>query len=418
MIPIILLTQTACNLNNINADNWISISSMVLLATFAVGLIIYNLSSLLPSKNSKKIKNTVIYEFGEGIISLILFLSLISLVYASCSVGAGLSGDGSNYQNIFQADEYYIGNLLFVKGPALITDISFQGISLSIDGNIVSLLVGTFTSSLNKALGSMGTLYGGGSGSSTSGSGSGGAAQIGGSNNGGISGGFGVYLENEGDVIGVFDAYADVYVSYATIVLISFGLLFFLYFLFPIIQLLAFTLLVPVALIFRSFFFVGPKIREISNTLLALAIAFYIVFPLTISMNIYIINWVFCTTPASVCNPYVQYTGNYKIAEIPIGQLFKQNTVQFLNYGGISFNLPTNFYSSLATNGGGVGSALTSLLEGIVTLPNQIASISTQVSEYFFESVLLVAIDFMITIGFAEGLTRALETIPQIIHNE
>ncbi len=418
MLPLLLAITTACNLGNINANDWILIVSLVILASFAVGLAIYDLSTLLPARQGKKIRNTVIYEFGEGIISILIFMSLISLVYASCSVCAGLSGDGNNYQNLFQADEYYIGNLLFVKGTSLVTDLSFQGISLGIDSNIVSILLEQVTTSLSSALGGTPTLLN--TGSSATGTGSTfGAGQI--TNTGSsssITAGFGIYLTYSSDIISLFDGYSNIYLTYGMIIVICFGLLFILYFLFPIISLTAFTLLVPVALIMRSFLFLGPKIREVSNTILALAIAFYIVFPLTISMNVYVVNWVFCTTPNSVCNPYPQYTGTYQIPQIPLGYLFRQNTVSFLNYGGISLNLPVNFYSSLATNGGGVGSSVTNLLKGIALLPEQIASNSTRVSEYFFETVLLIAIDLLITIGFAQGLTKALETIPALLQHQ
>ena len=163
-------------------------------------------------------------------------------MYASCSVGAGLSGDGSNYQNIFQADEYYIGNLLFVKGTSLVTDLTFQGIALSIDGNIVTTLLNQVVSSLNKALGATGTLYNGGSSSSSSGSGNSGAAQIGSSSTGSTNLGFGVYLENSGDTVSLFDGYADTYLSYGMLIVITFGLLFVLYFLFPIISIVSLML--------------------------------------------------------------------------------------------------------------------------------------------------------------------------------
>lgn len=419
MISLIFSTiQTACNLGNINANNWIWINAMVILAMFSIGALVYSLSTLLPSQSSKKIKSTIIYELSEGIISLLIFISLISLVYASCSVGAGLSGQ-SNYQNLFQADEYYVGTLLFVKGTSLVTDLTFQGITLSIDGNIVSILLDQVTSSLNSALGGInGISIGSGTSAATGTGGSSGAATIGGSQpSSSVTAGFGITLANSGDVESLFDSYAGVYVSYGMIIVITFGLLFVLYFLFPIISAIAFALIVPVSLIMRSFSFLGPKIREISNTLLALAIAFYIVFPLTISMNSYVISWLFCTNTGQVCNPYLQYTGNYKIAQIPLGDLFKQNTVSFLNYGGISFNLPVNFYSSLAGNAGGVGAAVANLFEGVVATPLQIDSFSTKIAEYFFEGVLLVAIDFMITLAFAQGLNKALNTIPGLLQS-
>ncbi len=416
MIPLLFAVQsTACNLGNINANNWIGINGLVIIAMFCVGALIYSLSSLLPIQTGKKIKGNVIYELSEGIISLIILLSLISLVYASCSVGSTLSGQ-SNYQNIFQADEYYVGNLLFVKGTSLVTQLSFQGIAVAIDGNIVTLILGKVTGALNKNLGSGNSLFNlGNSGSSSSGST--GAAQIG--SQGSTTNptvGFSVTLATSSDVEGLFDSYAGTYATYGAGVVVTFGLLFVLYLLLPIITALAFTLVVPISLILRSFGFLGHGLRSISNTLLALAIAFYIVFPLTISMNAFIVNWMYCSNGVTVCNPYTIYTGNYKIATIPIGSLFKQNTVNFLNYGGFSLSLPTNFYSSLATNGGGVGQTVKNLLEGIVTLPNQVAGVSTEISEYFFEGVLLVAIDLMITLAFAQGLTKAFEQIPHLIN--
>ncbi|MGC8479247.1 MAG: hypothetical protein ACP5M9_01075 [Candidatus Micrarchaeia archaeon] len=411
-------TTTTCNLGNINANNWIFINAMVILAMFSIGALIYAISNLMPAKSAQKLKGEVIYELSEGIISLLIFLSLISLVYASCSVGSAISGQ-ANYQNLFQADEYYVGNLLFVKGPALIAELSFQGIMVSIDGNIVTFLINQVTDSLNTALGNKGSLFSTGSpasssssGASTSGSG---AAQISTGSSISPNVGFGVQLTSSADVDGLFDTYAGTYATYGVIILVTFGLLFILYFLFPIVSILSFALVVPVALILRSFAFLGPSIRGIANTLLALAIAFYIVFPLTVSMNSYIINWMYCTNGVTVCNPYIAYTGNYKIAKVPISYLLKQNSVNFLNYGGFSLSLPVDFYGILTTTSGGVGAAVTNLFEGIVNTPVQLENFSGLVAEYFFEGVLLVAIDLMITLAFAQGLNKALNQIPSLI---
>lgn len=414
MIPFLFATQiTACNLGNINANNWIGIDGLVIIAMFCIGALIYSLSTLFPIQTGQKIKGNVIYELSEGIISLLIFLSLISLVYASCSVGASLSGQ-TNYQNIFQADQYYVGNLLFVKGTALVTELSFQGIAVAIDGNIVTLLLSQVTSAINNKLSSAGSIFstGSGSGSSTST----GAAQIGsGASTTNPSLGFEVTLSMSSDVEGLFDTYAGTYATYGAGIIVTFGLLFILYLLLPVVTALAFTLVVPISLIMRSFGFLGPSVRSIANTLLALSIAFYIIFPLTISMNSFIINWMYCSNGVTACNPYTAYTGNYKIASIPLGALFKQNTVNFFNYGGSILSLPTNFYGSIANTGGNIGQAAVNLLEGIITLPNQVASFSTEVAEYFFEGVLLVAIDLMITLAFAQGLTKALNEIPHLL---
>ncbi|MEM0200868.1 MAG: hypothetical protein QXD23_00485 [Candidatus Micrarchaeaceae archaeon] len=417
MIPFLFATQlTACNLSNININNWIEIDALIIIAMFSIGALIYSLSSLFSSQTSKKIKGNVIYELSEGIISLLIFLSLISLVYASCSVGSSLSGQ-SNYQNIFQADSYYIGNLLFVKGTSLVTVLSFQGIAVAIDGNIVTLLLGAVTGSLNNELGAKTSLISLGSSGSGSSSGSSGSAQIGGENpTTNPTLGFGISLSTGSDVEGLFDTYAGTYAVYGAAIVVTFGLLFVLYLLIPIITALSFTLVVPISLILRSLGFLGPSVRSISNTLLALAIAFYIVFPLTISMNSFVVNWIYCSNNVTVCNPYTAYTGNYKLSTIPLGSLLKQNTVNFLNYGGFPLSLPTSFYGSIIGNGGGIGQVAKNLLEGIINLPNQVAGYSTEVAQYFFEGVLLVAIDLMITLAFAQGLTKALNQIPHLIN--
>ena len=75
-------TTTACNLGNINTNNWIFINAMVLVAMFAIGGLIYALVNILPIKQSNGIKKTVILGLSEGIISLIIFLILIFIVYA------------------------------------------------------------------------------------------------------------------------------------------------------------------------------------------------------------------------------------------------------------------------------------------------------------------------------------------------
>ena len=93
------------------------------------------------------------------------------------------------------------------------------------------------------------------------------------------------------DIIGTLFGFSGALSSsFEPLIVVTFGILFMIYLLLPIITALALTVVVPLALIMRSIPFAGPKLRESSDTFMSLAIGFYFILPLAILMNSYIIS--------------------------------------------------------------------------------------------------------------------------------
>ncbi len=407
MMDLTLLFQTvqACSPSALNVNNWIGINVLVVLAFLGVASFIYATSNLMSNTYRERVRKILRGEYTECMISIFLITSLITISYASCNIGASLSGLGSNYQNVFQADNYYIGTLLFSKGTGIVSGLITQGLFLSIDGLIANQVLSSYNAYINNQLPNEGTIAGTPN------------PQVG-------QPAYAIEAEYDGDIYTVYNSYADVYTTYAGFIVLGFGVLFVLFFMLPIISSTALVLLVPVAIIMRSLAFSGPKLREAANALLALSIALYFVFPLAISMNGYVVSWVYCTqspyqlsvanapsAPSTSCNPYPQYVSAYAINSIPISTFFAQNAISEYNSGA----LQSNFLGAANLGTGNIVNTVTTLVQGLVGLPSLISNYTNQVAEYLFECVVLVALDFAITMGFAQSLYKGLNSISGVL---
>ena len=385
----------ACTLATVNINNWIGVDVLILLATFSVGAVIYALAGLLPNPHREKLKGIVRIEYTEGAFSLVLIASLISLAYAGCNVGFSLSGLSSgNYQNVFQSDQHYIGKLLFVTGGNIAGQLMARDMVLSIDA--------AFSNEVFYRLSSL------------------------------LKGSFGVpnpfklipYVKNyvslneTGRLASVYNSYGDTYLLYAGFVVVTFGALFILYFLLPIILALGMNLLVPVAIVLRSISFAGPKFREASNAFIAIGVALYFVLPLAISSNQAIVNWLYCQNQngASACNPYMQYIEPYTLSNIQATAFLTPQTLQYGTIFGFHFSLPYSLFGQIgASSSGGFWNYALNMLESMVRLPYQVSAYATVVAQYIFQGIVLIAIDFAIAMGLAQGLYKGLNAIPTIL---
>ncbi len=380
--------QSSCSFANVNLNNWIGITALVLLAMMSIGALIYAFATILPNPLRDKLKRMVHVEYSEGAFSLLLLVCLISLAYAACSVGASLSNVGGNYQNIFQSDNYYIGTLLFSTGTKITSELISQGILLSIDANMVNFVLYSISKSINTG-GFKGTVSGHP---------------------------LAVSINYSGSLSNVYASYSNTYAVYSGFIVITFGALFILYFLFPIISTLGLGLIIPIAIVMRTISFVGPKLREASNAFIALGVALYFVLPLAVAANQSIVNWVYCSgATTTTCNPYIVYLGPYKLNNIPTASFLNKNTTPFGNIGGVSLSIPASFFGATVSGSGSFVSFLQNLAEGLVLLPNQVNNYTAQVAQYVFEGIVLIALDFAITMGFAQGLYKGLNAIPGIL---
>ncbi|MGC8710338.1 MAG: hypothetical protein ACP5RF_01885 [Candidatus Micrarchaeia archaeon] len=363
MMDLFMLAFNTCAIGGggVNTNNWIGINMLVVLVFFAIAGILYALSNLMPASAREKIKTIAKFEGMQVITSLFIIFVIAAFAATSCSISNSISG-----MDTFAAAQYYLANLLFVNGLNLVTHIYTVSIEFTIAG-IIARFVGGFVMSLLSHTMSISIFN------------------------------FSIGLSS--GVETVYDSYAGAVVSYNIFVIVSFGMLFLQFLMLFIVKAIALTIVLPLAIIMRSLSFVGPKLRETADAFLALAIAFYFIYPLTFVMNSYVMNWLYCSGGASTCNPYLyEYPFAYSTQQLSESTLFNSNPSYTVF--GFPIQIPADFYGTMLSNG--------LSFQDILLAPASIGAIAQEVSEYLFQGVFLVALDLALTVGFALGLSKAL----------
>ncbi len=406
------LNLCSANISYLNHNNWIGITLLVVLTFMMVGAAAYGLSGILPVNMREKIRGSVKYEYVQGVFSIVLVAAIFAISLTACSVEGAITSSatklggpplgvtpacGTSYTDPFQFSNCYVGNLLFSKGTALVSGMISEGFFLFAEGNLLYFVVNSAAQKLPKAAGA-GTLFGA------------------------INWGFDISpsISNSEGPAEIFYDYSFILVLvFETIIVATFGLLFLLFLSLGFIELLSLTLVLPVAIAMRCISFAGPKLKEASNAFIAIAIAFYFVFPVTIAMNYYIVNWTYCSN-GGACNPYAEsYLSTYTLNTLPLINLFSnpENVVlgSGTGAGGLNLNLPLNFYGAVMQSNGGFINMVANIFVAAVALPNVMNNYTTQTAQFVFEGIFLIALDLAITVGFSVGFFKGLETVGQIL---
>jgi len=342
----------------VDANNWIGINMLVVLLFFTIAALIYALSNLLPPSPREKLKTTSKFEIMQMILSIFIIIILVEVASLSCNFTNSITG-----MDPFEAAQIYIGKLLFVDGINLATHIYSTSIEFMIGSEIFNILVSPISIPLVQS--SVVTLTAG------------------------IAPSFG----------SVYNTYADIIVGYNALVILTFGMLFLNFLMLFIVKATMLTVVLPVAIAMRTLSFLGPRLRESANSFLALAIAFYFIYPLTFVMDSYIVNWTYCIGAQTTCNPYYSsYPIKYTASSIPASSLFAINPTIYHLFG-FPVTLPLNFYPSVLS---GVP------FQDILLAPASTGVIAQQVSDFVFQGIFLMALNISITVAFAISLTKAL----------
>lgn len=367
---------SSCTFGGLDQNSWMNINILLVLVVFLLGALVYSLSTLFPVSMGERLRGASRYEMINGLVSLIIIGILISFAVATCQVGSQLVGTATGYQNPIQYGQVYIGTLLFQRSTALFTQIYSESLALLFWGNVMdqieSVISGTITAF--------------------------------------------VQIEPGFNVISVFFGFSSVLTAtYSGLIAITFGVLFVIYILLPLVGSIALTVLVPISIIIRSIPFAGPRLRETADTFLAIAIAFYFILPLTILLNFSLMNWLYtpCAAGQTNCNPNYEYLQPYNLLSIPIDSLFTQQT---FNVGGpLNIQAPESFLGGGIGGQGGLLSAVANGFSTLVRLPAVIVTFGESLATYLFESIVLIALDLAITVGFAQGLVKALASISRLV---
>ena len=358
-------------------SGWLPATYIVILFGFLVVAAVYMVSRLMPTSVSSKLREITKVEITQIVLSIFIILILLSVTSAACNVSSSLgrqvlanAGVTSNSGvSPFQYADYYIGTLALNHGINLLGYIYTTSIGYAIEARVITALsqdlsvspdVGSIISFKISYGHDLGTLYG---------------------------------------------ALSDVYIdALSPILVITIGMLFLQYLALPLLEFTAFTVILPVALLIRLIPYGGTGLKNASNAILAIAIAAYIIYPLMIAFDSYMVYWIYSPTlnPAYGCTNCL--SSAYTLPSIPSSSFLSTSVTSSTNNAlgtigsslGISVPatnnlLSTSFFSSLSIN------------------PEPTAAYITQeMSQFIFVAVFLFGLNLAVTLGFAMGLARGL----------
>lgn len=292
----------------------------------------------------------------SAIIIIILIGSAQLVCNLSISYGASL---GQSTTPFYFADNY-IGNLATVQGIALLTSIYTHAVAYQVESFTVTAILNSTATTLGGIIGSL--LSGSGQTSST-----------------GLVSATVVLPAIDTAVGGLFTSLATMYIAvFAPLVTLAVGMLFVQYILLTIMQYTAFTVILPAAIFMRSLAFTGTNLRKSANAILALAIAMYLVYPLMIGFDGKLMAY--ANTQA----------GMPPLQNINVNSFFTSGSSSLNEAGLVSLSLP-DFATPYD---------IVQLAESFINL----------IAQFLFQSIVLFAINFAVTMGFATGLARALDS--------
>ncbi len=383
-----LLTVPYCGYAALNQNGWISINLLFILAAITFAGLGYAVANFLPVQRREKLKGLATYELVEAFITIAIVFILIVLTSFSCTVGASLSSQYTDYSSLFKMVDGYVTNLLFVNGLSLLTQIYSTSIQFSVIANVVYLILNQFQQLLGLASFWL-------------------VKDI-------------VAINFSSNIDVLFGEYAGLFTGiYGGFLGLSFAALFIIALSLPIIEAVSLTVLLPISIVFRALAFTGPQLRKVSNQMLAVAVGLYFVLPLTLAFNIYVAN---CLNigqgiQAVPCAGYPFALSGYSVNSLS-SSLFSSNcppsvttcSVQSSALPGfasslLSTGIPWSFYSSAGV--GGVGQFFTAMFDA----PAVAANYAQSTAAYLFLSIVLIAIDMAITVGFMSGLANALDYV-------
>ncbi len=347
-----------------NANNWIGINYLVIIVGFSIVAAIYMLSKITPQNTSAKLTGITKIEITQLMISALLVAVLIASATTVCNIATSISTavNGNPYGPFTLADSY-IGSLVYNKGIGLLSNIYTLSITYYIYANLLTMTSSSISSFIPKTELAYGNF------------------------NLKITFGY-----DAGISLGILSTV--LLAVFAPLVIISLGMLFLQYLLLPIIQYTMFTIALPIAIGMRSIAFAGAGgtgLRGAANSILAIAIALYLIYPLVVGFDAYIMHWMF--SPQNPSYTFLESTYSHPTAPVSTFLLTTGTT----GFGSTSWPSISSIFKQL-TQG--------NFLAAIDF--SEPAIIVNDVSEFMFQAVVLFALNIAITIGFAMSLAKAL----------
>ncbi len=356
--------------NYVNA--WLQINFLVVIVGFVIAGAVYAFSRFFPGRSRAAAEAMTKVEITQLFISVFVIFALLALSSVACNFSLSLSGQLTGVQQSpFMFSENYIANLSTNTGLKLLTYIYSVSIAYSMDAQAISLVSRVFSQVMTVKAGPVS---------------------------------FGI---NVGQDLAVqYTILSAFYMTlFSPLVVIAVGMLFMQLLILPVIQAAAFTVVLPTALVLRSIIYGATGnagLRDASNAVLSIAIALYIIYPLTIGMDAYIMHWMYSSKNPSLTYLNTEATFN-AIPESFFSKAASATTQKYHSSPGFGATAPP--INTLLSDVVPLG--LTSLL-GPFVIPEQANFIVVNAARFFFMSIFLFALNLAITIAFAQSLTKAL----------
>jgi hypothetical protein len=369
--------------------SWVGVNLLIILLTITLAGAVFAAATIFSSSFQSKIKQAAKSEITQALISAVIIVLLVGAATTACAASTSISNTlTKTSMNPFQYSEYYIGNLSSNTGLNLLTTAYSTSVQYAVEASVLQ--------SLGEAFGAPGGLF---------------IPQIAKLFALGGGGFFTISLSGVVQLNTLFSFLSGLLLNIiAPLITIAVGLLFLQFIMLPVLQYTAFSIILPVAIGMRSLAFLGNNLRYASNALLALAIAAYIIYPVMIAFNGYIVSWIF-----SAQNPSYQYLqSTYLIPNILPNQYFSTNGISgsYTGFWGTIFQKAFSiFYGTPSVQSQFITSAFSQAGGIIIWPPSIMAEVQTLVNEtaqFLFVGVVLIIIDLAVTLGFAIGLQKAL----------
>jgi len=381
------IQSTSCALYGATTytNAFLGINYLVILAGFAIISLIYLVSRFLPPSMAGRVTGITKVEAVELTISAMIISILLVLSITACGISSSLStaATGSSSSPFLYADQY-IGNLTFNSGLTILTNVYSYSIGYAIDGAIYSGISNELAdyllpaSALDKIPAGPLTI--------------------------------GIKFPIAYNLGILYSIMSNALLALvAPLIVISLGMLFVQWISLPLIQATAFVVVLPVAIAMRSFAYAGagPGLRTAANSVLAIAIAAYLVYPVTISFDPCIMSWIYGQAygPQPSClstaNPSASYLPQYPISSLPAGEFSNLGSGTYQTSGFPITTPAISSYINFATQAGLPALTPLSALSDLQPLIDATA-------RFLFISIFLFSIDITITLACAMGIARAL----------
>ena len=375
-------------------SGWLGLSLIVILTGFAITAFVFSLGRIFPTRTRERINGLTNVEITQLMLSLIILFIIFaftSTAYSiSCNVVQSISSPGAaiSFTSPLQFASQYIGNLSMGKGLDLYTQVmgaSYQMAILSAIYEEVPSLLCTFYNGIGSAVGHVSTLI---------------------CNDNPLKSSpfLTVNFSWSADLAIIPNVLYFLYLEiFGPMIILGVSVLFMQYLAIPIIQYLAFGVMLPVAIIMRSIPFGGTGLRNTANLILALAVALYLIYPLTIAFDAWAIHQIF----NSSTNPLYPFISDMASLNTGASNTFLKSVSPQTTGSLLGYTLPTitGVFNTWFSQG-----SLSSYIPlfDISQIVQQGVNFASEIAMYLFESVFLFGIDLALTLGFASSLSKAL----------